>query len=335
MFPIDELRTVVDETRFSGVITVSRSGRRLAALSSGFADRANERPNQIDTQFAIASATKGLTALTVAGVIESGQLALDTTLRSLIPVGLDLVDPDVTIEHLLGHTSGVGDYIDEDVLDDIDAHLFELSPHMLQSPTDYLPLLVGRPQQSPPGERFKYNNSGFAMLAIAAEAATGRSFYDLMHDLVLEPAGMTDTAFLRSDDLPSGAALGYVESGRSNVFHLPVRGTGDGGLYSTAADLERLWASLFEGRIVSKATVDQLTTIRNPTPNGGIGYGLGFWVWPSGHTVEIHGCDAGVSCQTVHDRPSGVTYAVLANDSSGAWPIATYLDHHIECGTFT
>jgi CubicO group peptidase (beta-lactamase class C family) len=64
---------------------------------------------------------------------------------------------------------------------------------------------------------------------------------------------MTDSGFLRSDELPGRAAIGYLTAGdalRSNVLHLPVRGSGDGGIYSTVADISAFWRALFAGRIV-------------------------------------------------------------------------------------
>ena len=67
---------------------------------------------------------------------------------------------------------------------------------------------------------------------------------------------MADSVFLRSDELPGRAALGYLSPEpclRTNVLHLPVRGSGDGGIYSTAADLSSFWQALFAGRIVSTA----------------------------------------------------------------------------------
>src|SRR5687768_8689836 len=122
-------------------------GDRVVELVRGFADRANGRPNTLDTRFGIASATKGLTALTVASLIESGKLRSDTTLRSLMGDALPLVDAAVTIEHLLGHTSGVGDYLDEDEIGDVDAYVMGLPVHRLAAPADYLPLLDGHPQR--------------------------------------------------------------------------------------------------------------------------------------------------------------------------------------------
>jgi len=322
---IDELRAIADETDFSGVAVVSRDGRRLAELSRGFADRAHLRPNTLDTQFATASATKGFTALAIGSLIESGRLGLDTTLRSLLGDALPLVDPAVTIEHLLGHTSGVGDYLNEEELDDIDAYVLDVPAHRLTTPGDYVQLLDGRPGKSVPGAEFTYNNSGYVMLSLAVEAVGGMSFYDVVQERVLEPAGMTDTGFFRSDELPAGAAIGYLGNGRSNVFHLPVRGAGDGGIYSTVADVERLWDALFAGLILSTDMVEAFVEPRTDVPAENRRYGWGFWLFPNRPTVMLEGMDAGVSFRSAYDRPTGFSYTVISNTSLGVWPIARLL----------
>jgi len=325
----DDLEALADETDFSGIAAVSKGGERLVELARGPAERANQRPNRLDTRFGIASVVKGLTALTVASLIESGDLRLDTTLHSLLPDALPMVDPGVTIEHLLAHTSGVGDYLDEGELGDVDDYVMSVPVHMLDAPRQYLPALGGRPQRSPPGAQFAYNNGGYVMLSIAAEIASGRSFYDLVQERVLAPAGMVDTGFFRSDRLPAGTAIGYLEDGRSNILHLPVRGAGDGGAYSTLRDLEALWASLFAGRILPIPVVDRMVAPRNDVPAEHLRYGLGFWLRPDRDTVMLTGSDAGVSCRTAHDRQSGVTYTVISNTSRGAWPLVGYLDEQL------
>ena len=132
--------------------------------------------------------------------------------------------------------------------------------HRLATAEDYLSVLAGHPTVFPAGERFAYNNGGYVVLALLAERASGIGYHDLVRRCVLEPAGMVDTAFLRSDELPARAARGYLarEGLRTNVLHLPVVGVGDGGAYSTAADLHRFWQALHAGRIVSRATVEQM-----------------------------------------------------------------------------
>ena len=97
------------------------------------------------------------------------------------------------------------------------------------------------------------------------------------------------------------AALGYlsIDGDRTNVLHLPVRGNGDGGIYSTVADVRSFWNALFDGRIVSREGVAAM--IRPHSDVGSERYGLGFWLEASGSAAILEGYDAGVSFRSVHD----------------------------------
>src|SRR5437899_1705552 len=110
----DALDSLAQRTRFSGVVGVERRGRVELGQAHGLADRAHEIGNALDRQSAIASGTKGLTALTVGSLIEDGLLDLRTTARSMLGDDLPLAGADVTVEHVLAHRSGIGDYLDED-----------------------------------------------------------------------------------------------------------------------------------------------------------------------------------------------------------------------------
>ena len=138
---------------------------------------------------------------------------------------------------------------------------------------------------------------------------------------------MHDTAFLRSDELPGRAAQGYLtaDAPRTNIFHLPVIGTGDGGIYSTAADIHTFWAALFDGRIVSPEFVAAMVRPRSDVPEESMRYGLGFWLHQTSDAVILEGYDAGVSFRTVHDPARHVTYTVVSNTSEGAWPVVRHL----------
>ena len=169
-------------------------------------------------------------------------------------------------------------------------------------------MLGGLETKFPPDERFSYSNGGYVVLALIAERASGTPFHELVVQRVCEPAGMVDTEFLRSDELPGRASLGYLaEDGpRTNVFHLPVRGSGDGGIYTTAADVSALWTALFAGRIVSRDLVAEMVRPRSevPSPTQPARYGMGIWLHPSRDLVELHGSDAGVSFRPSTTRTS-------------------------------
>jgi CubicO group peptidase (beta-lactamase class C family) len=191
---------------------------------------------------------------------------------------------------------------------------------------DYLPALDGFPTKFAADTRFSYCNSGYVVLALIVERTARRPFHDLVAERVLVPAGMFDTAFLRSDELPGRAAIGYLDDGRTNVFHLPVRGTGDGGAYTTVADVRSFWRAFFAGWLVPAEWVTEMVTARSEhTSNGNLRYGLGFWLDETGSVVSLEGCDHGVSFRTVHDPESGLTWTVIANTTDGAWPISRRL----------
>jgi CubicO group peptidase (beta-lactamase class C family) len=322
-----DLDAIAVETGFSGVIRVDRADRIEIAKAYGFAHRGYEIANEVDTRFAIASGTKGMTALTVVSLVEEGLLELSTTARSLLGADLPLVRDDVTVEHLLAHRSGIGDYLDEDSSVDVHDYLMRVPVHELATTEDYLVVLDGHPPKFVPGERFSYCNSGYVVLALIAERASGVPFHELVIERVCEPAGMADTTFLRSDELPERTALGYLfaDGLRTNVLHLPVRGSGDGGIYSTAADFRSFWTSFFAGRIVRRDWVEQMVRPRTDVPSDGRRYGLGFWLHASTDAVILEGYDAGVSFRSFHDPRSDVTCTVISNWTDGAWPVARFL----------
>jgi CubicO group peptidase (beta-lactamase class C family) len=323
----ETIDALVADTAFSGVVRVDADGASTAK-AYGLSRRDCEVPNTVDTQFAVASGVKGMTALTIISLVEDAKLALTTTARSVLGHELPLIDDRVTIEHLLAHRSGIGDYLDEDAGDDVTDYLLPVPVHELATTAHYVAVLDGHPTKFAPGERFAYCNGGYVVLALIAERVTGEAFADLVARRVCVPAGMQDTAFLRSDELPGRAALGYLDADglRTNVFHLPLRGSGDGGIYSTAHDIHAMWHAFSSGRVVSKEWVAEMLRPRSDLLDQKMRYGLGFWLHRDPNVVELHGCDAGVSFQTVHDAARHTTYTVLSNTTRGAWPIARHLD---------
>jgi CubicO group peptidase (beta-lactamase class C family) len=323
----EQVDRIASETGFSGVVRVDRGDDIEFAKAYGLAYRGLGIANTLDTQFAVASAVKGMTALAVVSLIVDGTLDLSTTAREVLGSDLPLIDDAVTVEHLLAHRSGIGDYLDEDIEHDYDDYLMPIGVHELATTEQFLAVLDGFPTKFPPGEQFSYCNEGFIVLALIAERASGVGFHELVQQRVCDPAGMADTAFLRSDELPGRAAMGYLQVDgvwRSNVFHIPVRGNGDGGIYTTVADVRLLWTALFEGRIVPQQWVAEMVRPRSVISDEER-YGLGFWLAGSGEAVRLEGCDTGVSFRSWHHPTPRLTHTVICNDIDGAWPMTKAL----------
>jgi CubicO group peptidase (beta-lactamase class C family) len=326
------LDAIADGSEFSGVAQVLKGGEVLYERASGFADRAHGIANTIETRFGIASGCKGFTALVVMSLVNDEVLDLNTTVRSVLGDELDQIDPGVTVAHLLSHTSGIGDYLDESVPRDIAEYTLTVPVHQLATTADYLAVLRGHPTKLPPGERFEYCNGGFVVLALMAEVAAQSSFFDLAARRVFEPAGMAATEYLRSDQLPGSAAIGYLptdEGWRTNHFHLPIRGSGDGGCFSTLGDMARFWPALFSGKILPRPLVDEMVRPHNDVPEENLRYGLGFWVRADRATVMLEGMDVGVSFRSAYDPASEVLYTVISNEAFGAWALVKELDRWV------
>ena len=325
---IDQMAASTD---FSGVVRIDGHGQPSFARAYGSTHRGHCIANTVDTRFGLASGTKGLTAVTVMTLVERDELELATTARSVLQGNLPLIDDEVTVEHLLAHRSGIGDYLDEETVAALTDFVMPVPVHVLASTEAYLGVLAGHRQVFPPGERFSYNNSGFVVLALIAERVSGIPFARLVQERVCRPAGMDDTGFLRLDEPAARTALGYldVHGLRTNVLHLPVLGSGDGGIYSTAANVRAFWVALFSGRLVSAARVAEIVRPRSEVASKSMRYGLGFWIHGTSDAVALEGSDAGVSFRTLHDPAAQLTYTVLSNTTAGAWPMVRYLDEQL------
>ncbi|HYY78737.1 MAG TPA: serine hydrolase domain-containing protein [Actinomycetes bacterium] len=245
--PEEAVDRIAAATGFSGVVRVDGGGVRFAR-AYGLAHRGHRVANTLDTQFPIASGSKGLTALTVVSLIEEGRLRPATTARSLLGDDLPMIDERVTVEQLLAHRSGIGDYLDEEAVGAVTDYVLPVPVHELATTEQFLRVLDGHPAKFAPGERFSYCNGGYVVLALLAERAAGTPFHELVRRRVCDPAGMRDTEFLRSDELPGRARLpggrraadqrpappGPGQRGRRRLLHRRRRPRPVGGLVRRA-----------------------------------------------------------------------------------------------------
>ncbi len=313
---------------FSGVISANVDGRSFAE-AYGYQDRANLIPNNLDTSFGTASVTKGFTAIAIAKLIEIGDIGIDMNARKFTGDKIENLDPNITISQLLQHTSGIGDYLDEDEIDDWKNFEFSIRPQRLRSPKDYIPLLEEKKQKFAPGTKFSYSNSGYILLALIVELVSERPYQEFVEEQVFKKADMSRSGFFSADKLPANTALGYVDEPPTlgtNIFHLPIRGGGDGGAYTTVDDMLSFWRSFSRGDIVSPALVAKMWEPLQYTGHQGLHYGLGFWVDKKTGVISLIGADVGVSTTTSYRPSDGSFITVISNSTDGGWAMIDHLN---------
>ncbi len=317
---------------FAGTVRLDVGHETVLRAGFGLADRSRGLPMTPTTRLGMASGSKTLTALAVLSLVDEGVLSLTDTARSRLGDDLPLVADDVTIEQLLSHRSGIGDYLDEDSDVDLGDYPMPISVHLLDHVEAFVPLLDDHPTKFPAGTDFSYCNGAFVVLALIAERVSATPFPLLVQERVCVPGGLHATGYPRSDALPGDAALGYVEvdgQWRTNVFHLPVRGSGDGGAFTTVDDMHDLWSALLDGRLVSPPTVQDMLRPRSLPDSRGATYGLGLWLDPGDGSLQLVGEDAGASFTSVCFPRGDVTWTVMANTMGAAWPVHRVLADHV------
>lgn len=317
-------------THFSGVVSVRTSDTDVYFNSFGYRDVKNKLPNNIATKFGIASGTKLFTALGVGQLIDRGQLSLDSTMEEISEDYCGFIDKKATILQLLTHMSGIYDYYDEEEISDFDNYFVEIPWSELTTPSDYFPLFNGKKMKFQPGARYSYSNGGFVFLGIIIERTAEDLYREFITEKVLCNANMHHSGFFALNDLPENTATGYLKDRRtSNIFNLPIRGGGDGGMYTTAADLNTFWKKLFSNEILSQklTKVFLQTHHRFDDTNG---YGCGIYKKLDDSAFSIVGGDAGVGFFSRYYVNRDTTISVLSNTTNGEEQIVKCIIDAIE-----
>ena len=310
---------------FSGVFSVSGTDGVINQYVNGYLNKAEKLPNTPETAFGIASGTKLFTGLSICKLIDGKKLSFEDKLYDLLPYDLGRIDRAVTVYHLLTHTSGVGDYIDEES-DDCDEQLQKLYdnyPVQLWTRLEYyLQMIAPLSPKFSPGERYGYSNSGYILLGLIVEAVSGLPYQQYVEDFIIAPCNLAHTGFYHTDFLPANTALGYVKDNktdewRTNIFSLPITGGSDGGLYTCADDMDKLWRAIMSNNILSeemtKAFLKSYVAISEKDDKES--YGLGVYHYENkGKKVHFAvGGDSGVGFCTAYYPKTGVVASCLVN----------------------
>ncbi len=285
---LDELFAEFNQPSKPGAaVMVIRKGKILHAKGYGLANVGKQTRCDTNTNFRLASVSKQFTAMAAMILAERKRLSLDERLTELFPE-FPAYGKEITVWHLLTHTSGLRDYEDAipkgTTLPVLDRDVLRLM--MQQNGTDFAP-----------GSKYHYSNTGFALLAMIVEQRSGQTFATFLRENIFTPLKMNNTlAYEQGISAVANRAFGYTvktngveptdQSLTSSVL-------GDGGIYSSVADLFKWDAALYSTKLVSKKTLGLIFTPHVATDKPETSYGFGWYIgnyrgqkkiWHSGTT---------------------------------------------------
>jgi D-alanyl-D-alanine carboxypeptidase len=266
-----------------GALVVVTGDSGTLRVARGVANRATGDPMRATDRFRVGSITKSFVAACVLQLVAEGKLALDARIGRWLP---GLVPDAVTVRHLLAHTSGLADYVDDPSI--VSAEI--------SSPRQLIRLALARPTIGAPGERYLYASTNYLLLGLLVERVTGTTLEDELAERIFRPLKLRRTSF------EPGAPRLHVHGYRPHMHDGIVSGAPEdtqdesaawawsaGAIVSDAGDLARFFADLVTGRVVSKPLLG------NMIPTDGSGYGLGLAAFTTscgtaiGHTGNLGG----------------------------------------------
>jgi CubicO group peptidase (beta-lactamase class C family) len=326
---LNKIDQKANEENFTGIISLHQEDQVVYERAFGYRDYANQVANNTDTRFGIASGTKLFTALGIARLIEKGKLSLDTTVGNINTDFSGYIDPKATIQQLLSHSSGMYDYFDEELIEDWNNVYVDIPWYQLENPSDYLPLFEGQKFKFTPGDRYCYSNGGYVFLGIIIEQISGRPYSEFIQDEILKPAEMLHSGFFAMNKLPENTAFGYKEDRETtNHLSLPIKGGGDGGMFTTAQDLNNFWRNFMSGKIIGSDLLTQFKTTRYELDEKS-GYGLGLYKHLDDSKFYIVGGDTGVGFYSGCMPNDDITISIISNVSDGEEEIRDFLSEEL------
>lgn len=301
---------------FSGVISMTKNHELIYQEAFNYADKPNKRANQLDTKFGMASGSKTFVALGILKLIEAGKLALTDTIGDLINIDWKQIDPEITVEQLLTHTSGVPDYFDEDVMTDY-AELWENLPnYRMRQSSDLIPLFIDKAMDFPKGSQFKYSNTGYVVLGLIIEAVTKEKFDTYLAKELFSATGMKHSGYYELDRLPENCATGYLfdetaQQFYGNIYSIDAKGSGAGGGFTTANDMHLLWKHLLTNRLLSEEMTQK---VLHPQVEDTYSYGFWFLKNEEGSAIPyMLGFDPGVRFISSYNLDKDINITILCN----------------------
>jgi CubicO group peptidase (beta-lactamase class C family) len=294
-------------------LAVIKDGKVIYSRAYGLADVESKTPASTSTNYRLASVTKQFTATAILILVDQGKLSLDSRLTDVLP-GAPRYARDVRIRHLLNHTSGLVDY--EDFVPDTQTvQVLDADVLKLLSKIDSM--------YFPAGAKFRYSNSGFALLALVVEAVSGQPFAIFLKKNIFEPLGMNHTVAFQNgistvDNRAFGCSQtdqGFIRTDQSNTSAV----LGDGGIYSSVEDLFKWDQDLSANHLISASLRRQSFTPGVLNDGTQTKYGYGWYIEPYKNLSSVYhtGSTRGFRNAILRLPDLHLTVIVLTNRNEG------------------
>ena len=305
----DYIRGEMQTQQIPGVsLAVIKNGEIVIARGYGLANIEHQVAVKPETIFQSGSMGKQFTATAVMMLVEEGKLSLDDKITKFFPDGPEAWR-NITVRHLLTHTSGMGDYPD-----DFDLRRDYTEDEMVQR-------IKTIPLAFQPGEKWSYSNLAYVMLGVLIHKVSGKFYGDFLQERVFKPLGMTTARVISEADIVPNRAAGYRiikgELKNQDWVSPTLNTTADGALYLTVYDMAKWDAALYTEKLLSRSSLEQMWTAVKLNDGKTFPYGFG---WGLGevrghHIIEHGGAWQGFKSQISRYVDDKLTVVVFANQA--------------------
>ncbi|MEM7104756.1 MAG: serine hydrolase [Bacteroidota bacterium] len=236
---------------FSGVVLIAEKGAPVYRKTFGLANRETNTPVTFETTFNLGSMNKSFTKVVIAKLIENGKLSLDDKLVDILAGYNQPMIDQVTISHLINHTSGFGDYAGPDYFS------LDLEQRTMVTIAEFAKTMD---LEFPPGDDQMYSNTGYILLGMIIEKISGKSYLQNVREYVIEPLGLANTYIENLANIPN-RSVGYMKTLNGYIDNLDILSEPkpDGGFWGTADDVLTFYRAFFHGdQLVSKALREKM-----------------------------------------------------------------------------
>lgn len=298
--------------RFSGAVLVAQKGKVLFRQGVGMANHDYEQPNRPETKFRLGSLTKQFTAMAILLLEQESKLRLEDSITKFVP-DLPAAWKDVTLHHLLTHTSGIPEHTS------LPGFMEKTKRPM--TPAQIVALVRDKPVDFAPGDKFKYCNTGYILLGMVVETVSGQKYEDFLRQRIFTPLGMQNTGYDHNRATVKHRATGYAFQGdqyrQAEYLDMSIPYAA-GALYSTVDDL-LLWdQALYTDKLLPQDALRKMFT-----PPAQRTYALGWGVAPRYNRIcHTHGGSIHGFVTTLSRYPDDrLLVVVLCNNQSAGMAV--------------